>query len=50
MDKLDVPPLPEELDIELTWYGGINATAEIADGKFKNIALQSLVPDKETGK
>lgn len=48
--KLDVPPLPEELDIELTWYGGINATAEIVDGKFQNITLQSLVPDKETGK
>jgi hypothetical protein len=49
-DESNVPPIPEELEIQLTWDGGISATADIVEGYFKNIVPKTLVPVKEPGK
>jgi PIN domain len=45
-DESDLPPPPEELELKVNWSGGIEATADIVDTKFKNVVLKTLVPQK----
>jgi hypothetical protein len=46
-EQSDAPSRPEELQIQMTWSGGIAATADIVDSQFKNVVLQALVSEKE---
>jgi|ERR1051326_242146 hypothetical protein len=46
-DEVNVPPLPEESETQVTWNGGISATADFKDGAVTNIVLQGLLPEKQ---
>ncbi len=45
-DESDIAPPPKELEIELNWSGGVQATADVVDTQFKNITLKAVVPQK----
>ncbi len=45
-DESDLPPPPEELEINVNWSGGVEATADIVDAQFKNVVLKALIPQK----
>lgn len=43
------PPAGEPSEADITWLGGIEATADIRDHKFIHIRLVSLLPTSELG-